>query len=206
MSDLTVSMPAFSGAEVLSATPEAMCRVRLGSLSVQFVVIDNAGTDDTLAVLPNFAARLPLMQRREPKPGKSNAVNGAIASSAHHVSDREGLHPARLEPFGPNFWERRSALAGVEFRADLGPHPSRRTLGDEGELLRQLRRRGFIPIYSPSSRVAHCIEPERTTEITFSEDLEALRWAAREAMRSKPEKIDTRARLSRPSAAGPGGC
>lgn len=229
MSDLTVLMPTFNRAEVLRATLEAMCRARLGNLSVQFVIVDNASTDQTPAVLQEFASRLPLMQLREPKPGKSNALNRAlrdaplgdivvftdddvtpdaswfeaiiatcqrwpehsvfggridlgwpsatprpfwaadkqiqaIAFSAHHVNDREGPYPANLEPFGPNFWVRRDALAGVELRTDLGPHPTRRTLGDESEFLRQLRRRGFEPIYSPSSRVVHRIEPERTTE------------------------------------------
>jgi GT2 family glycosyltransferase len=88
----------------------------------------------------------------------------AIAFSAHHISDREGHYPPTAEPFGPNFWVRRAALGGVRFRSDLGPHPTRRTLGDESEFLRQLRRKGFDPIYSPSARVAHRIEPERTTE------------------------------------------
>lgn len=87
----------------------------------------------------------------------------AIAFSAHHVADHEGPYGSG-EPFGPNFWVRRAALKGVRFRADLGPHPTRRTLGDESEFLRQLRRRGFPPIYTPHARVVHRIEPERTTE------------------------------------------
>jgi GT2 family glycosyltransferase len=229
MSDLTVLMPTFNRSSVLRATLEAMCSVRPGNLSVHFIVIDNASTDDTQAVLREFSTRLPLTQLREPRPGKSNALNRAlreaplgdivvftdddvtpdvtwfeaivaacrrwpehsvfggridpgwpngtprpfwaadkhiqaIAFSAHHVSDREGPYPTSVEPFGPNFWVRRAALAGVEFRADLGPHPTRRTLGDECEFLRQLRRRGLTPIYTPSSRVTHRIEPERTTE------------------------------------------
>ena len=86
----------------------------------------------------------------------------AVAFSAHHLGDRECAY-AVGEPFGPNFWVRRAALAGAEFRADLGPHPTRRTLGDESEFLRQLRRRGHVPIYSPVARVVHRIEPERTT-------------------------------------------
>jgi len=215
MSDLTVLMPTFNRAAVLRATLEAMCRVRLGDLSVEFVVIDNASTDATPEVLRELASRLPLRQLREARPGKSNALNRAlreaplggivvftdddvtpdsswfeaivatcqrwpehsvfggridpgwpnsvprpfwaadktiqaIAFSAHHPSEREGPYPDHFEPFGPNFWVRREALAGVEFRSDLGPHPTRRTLGDESEFLRQLRARGLTPIYSPS--------------------------------------------------------
>jgi glycosyltransferase involved in cell wall biosynthesis len=229
MSDLTVLMPTFNRAGVLRTTLEAMCCVRHGNLSVEFIVIDNGSTDDTPAVLEEFAGRLPLVQHREPKPGKSNALNSAlrqvqlgatvvftdddvspdtswfesivatcerwpghcvfggridpgwpngvpkpfwaadkqlqaIAFSAHHISDREVPYPDGSEPFGPNFWVRRSALAGLQFRTDLGPHPTRRTLGDESEFLRQLRGRGFAPIYSPSARVLHRIEPERTTQ------------------------------------------
>lgn len=88
----------------------------------------------------------------------------AVAFSGHHIGDREGPYPATAEPFGPNFWVRRAALTGLQFRADLGPHPTRRTLGDESEFLRQLRGKGFPPIYTPSARVAHRIEAERTTE------------------------------------------
>lgn len=229
MSDLTVLMPSFNRAEVLRTTLEAMCRVRRGALSVQFVVVDNASTDGTQAVLREFAERLPLLVLHEPRAGKSNALNRAlreaplgelvvftdddvtpdaawfeaivaicqrwpqhavfggridagwpsgvpqpfwaadkhiqaVAFSAHHVSDREGPYPLTGEPFGPNFWVRRAALAGVEFRTDLGPHPTRRTLGDESEFLRQLRSRGFAPLYSPQARVLHRIEAERTTE------------------------------------------
>jgi hypothetical protein len=90
-----------------------------------------------------------------------------IAFSAHHMSEREGPYRADADPFGPNFWVRREALAGLAFRADLGPHPTRRTLGDETEFLRQLRRKGFTPIYTPSARVVHRIEPERTTELAI---------------------------------------
>lgn len=229
MAHLTVVIPTFNRAPVLRVTLEAMSRVRLENRSVEILVIDNACTDDTPAVLRQFSDRLPIRWSRERVPGKSNALNHAlrdsalgdivvftdddvtpdlswfetimatcqrwpthsvfggridpawpsavpkpfwaadktiqsIAFSAHHVSDQEGPYPERLEPFGPNFWVRRSALAGVAFRTDLGPHPTRRTLGDESEFLRQLRRRGCTPIYSPSARVVHRIEPERTTE------------------------------------------
>jgi GT2 family glycosyltransferase len=229
MSDLSVLIPTFNRASVLRETLEAMCRVRRGDLSVEFVIVDNASTDDTPAVLRAFADRLPLTCLREPRAGKSNALNRAlrsvplgdivvftdddvtpdpawfesivascqrwpehavfggridpgwpngtpkpfwaadksiqvIAFSAHHISDQERPYPPHLEPFGPNFWVRREALSGVEFRSDLGPHPTRRTLCDESEFLRQLRRRGLEPIYCPSSRVLHRIEPERTTQ------------------------------------------
>jgi glycosyltransferase involved in cell wall biosynthesis len=232
MTDLTVVIPTFNRASILRETLEAMCRVRTGNLSVSFVIVDNASTDDTTGVLRQFAQRLPLTLLREPKPGKCNALNRAlreaslgevvvftdddgtpdaswfeeivascqrwpshsvfggridpgwprsvpkpvwtadkriqaIAFTAHHINDREGPYPPLVEPFGPNFWVRRSALAGVEFRSDLGPHPTRRTLCDESEFLRRMRRRGFAPIYVPSARLVHRVQTDRTTELAL---------------------------------------
>lgn len=87
-----------------------------------------------------------------------------MAFTAHDISEREGEYPPQQEPFGPNYWVRRHALAGVQFLESIGPHPTRRTLSDETHFLRQLRRRGFAPVYSRSARVRHRIEPERATK------------------------------------------
>lgn len=94
-----------------------------------------------------------------------------MAFSAHDVSEREGEYPPYLEPFGPNYWVRRPALEGVWFLESIGPHPTRRTLADETHFLRQLRRRGFPPVYSRTASVRHRIEAERTTR-------EAIYWRA----------------------------
>lgn len=103
-----------------------------------------------------------------PKPFWANDKRiQAIAFTAHHVSDHEAPYPAHFEPFGPNFWVRRSALAGFEFRSDLGPHPTRRTLCDESEFLRRMRRHGFVPVYSPRARVVHRVQPDRLTELAL---------------------------------------
>jgi glycosyltransferase involved in cell wall biosynthesis len=232
MTDLTVLIPTWNRASILRETLEALCLVRTGNLSVNFVVVDNASTDDTPAVLREFAQRLPLTVLREPRAGKCNALNRglrqaalgeivvftdddgtpdpswfeeiaatcrrwpahsvfggrvdpawpssvpmplwaadkriqAIAFTAHHMSDREGPYPAQREPFGPNFWVRRSALAGFEFRSDLGPHPTRRTLCDESEFLRRMRRQGHEPIYSPTARMVHRVQADRLTELAL---------------------------------------
>jgi glycosyltransferase involved in cell wall biosynthesis len=232
MTDLSVVIPTFNRASILRETLEAMCRVRRGNLSVSFVVVDNASTDDTPAVLREFTQRLPLTVLREPTAGKCNALNRAlreaalgeivvftdddgtpdeswfeaivaacgrwpahtvfggrvdpawpdatpkpswaadrriqaIAFTAHHVSDSEGPYPAHREPFGPNFWVRRSALAGFEFRSDLGPHPTRRTLCDESEFLRRMRRQGHAPIYVPGARMVHRVQSDRVTELAL---------------------------------------
>jgi glycosyltransferase involved in cell wall biosynthesis len=87
-----------------------------------------------------------------------------VAFAAHSISDRECEYPAGREPFGPNYWVRRAALEGMSFLESVGPHPRRRTLGDETHFLRQLRRRGYAPVYSPAARVRHRIEAERMTK------------------------------------------
>lgn len=44
----------------------------------QIIVIDNASTDATGEVIRRFQDRLPLLGLRESRPGKSNALNGAL--------------------------------------------------------------------------------------------------------------------------------
>jgi glycosyltransferase involved in cell wall biosynthesis len=86
-----------------------------------------------------------------------------MAFSAHRLGAREGEYPNGLEPFGLNFWVRREALEGASFFEGIGPHPTRRTLGDETLFLRQLRARGFIPLHVPGVAVKHRIEADRVT-------------------------------------------
>lgn len=86
-----------------------------------------------------------------------------MAFSEHSVAERECEYPPGVEPFGPNYWVRRSALTGFKFLEGIGPHPTRRTLGDETHFLRQLRAHGHCPVYSPDARVRHRIEAARTT-------------------------------------------
>lgn len=81
--------------------------------------------------------------------------------SEHSLAERE--FASSVEPFGPRYWVRRSALTGFKFLEGIGPHPTRRTLGDETPSPRQLRAHGHCPVYSPDARVRHRIEAERTT-------------------------------------------
>jgi GT2 family glycosyltransferase len=55
-----------------------MSRLNRGSLSVEFVVVDNGSVDGTQQVLDEFRAKLPLTSLREPAPGKSRALNRAL--------------------------------------------------------------------------------------------------------------------------------
>lgn len=76
--DLSVLMATRNRADLLKPTLEAMCRVRRGSLSVEFVIVPNACTDQTHAVLAQFQSRLPLKVLNEPVAGKCRALNRAL--------------------------------------------------------------------------------------------------------------------------------
>jgi GT2 family glycosyltransferase len=86
-----------------------------------------------------------------------------FAFAQHWISAVEAEYPPRKEPFGPNYWVRRSAIGRTRFEPMLGPHPTRRRLGGETQFLRDLRRRGHTPVFVPAIKVGHRIEVERVT-------------------------------------------
>jgi len=75
---LTVLMPTYNRAEGLRKTLSAMCRMDLGALDVDFLVIDNNSTDHTRQVVESFIGALPVRYRFELRKGKSCALNGAL--------------------------------------------------------------------------------------------------------------------------------
>jgi glycosyltransferase involved in cell wall biosynthesis len=84
-----------------------------------------------------------------------------FAFARHRLAETEGEYPRDRDPFGPNFWVRREALGDTRYRLGIGPHPTRRKLGGETMLLKDLRQKGHTPVYTPHVRVEHRIEPER---------------------------------------------
>lgn len=58
---------------------------REAELDWQLVVVDNASTDDTKAVIDRFAGDLPLVHAYEPRPGLSHARNRGIAQALHPI-------------------------------------------------------------------------------------------------------------------------
>lgn len=88
----------------------------------------------------------------------------SLAFARHHVADAECEYPPDKDPFGGNFWVRRDSVKGVAFLEAIGAHPTQQKLGDETHFVRQLRRRGIIPIYAPRARVEHRIESGRTSK------------------------------------------
>jgi glycosyltransferase involved in cell wall biosynthesis len=87
-----------------------------------------------------------------------------FAFARHDLGDAEREYPLERDPFGPNFWVRNEALRGLRFLGSIGPHPTRRKIGGETQFLRQLRRRGCVPVYAPAARVEHRIESTRLSK------------------------------------------
>jgi glycosyltransferase involved in cell wall biosynthesis len=82
MPDITVLIPTYNRAAVLSETLEALTRVNRAGIDCSIVVIDNNSSDNTAEVMKEYGARLPLSYLREPRPGKSCALNKALRECA----------------------------------------------------------------------------------------------------------------------------
>ena len=87
-----------------------------------------------------------------------------FAFARHVIRDDEGEYPPKKEPFGANYWVRRELLTEARFLRGVGPQPKGRKVGGETQFLRQLRRRGFTPVFAPSVQVFHRLEPEALTQ------------------------------------------
>jgi glycosyltransferase involved in cell wall biosynthesis len=229
---ITVVIPTRNRSSILRTTLDALARVRRGSLSVEFLVVDNGSVDDTAKVVRELSSGLPIRALWSSTAGKSHALNSALAYAnlgdvvvftdddvtpdedwleaiidvcwrwpnhsvfggrvqptwpdrqlpppwahddfvqsfafaRHVIGDVECEYPKHITPFGPNFWVRRKAIAGMKFANGLGPHPVRRKLGGETEFLLRLRKKGFEPIYSPNVRVEHRIESARISKMAL---------------------------------------
>ncbi len=81
---ITIAICTFNRASSLRKTLAsiAACRVPAG-LPCELVVVDNASTDDTRAVVGEFSAALPLRYIFEPAQGLSHARNRAIAETGN---------------------------------------------------------------------------------------------------------------------------
>lgn len=76
---VTVAICSWNRAALLRETLQQMTHLEPDdSFDWELLVVDNNSTDETPAVLAEFAARLPLRPLHEPKPGKSNAANLAV--------------------------------------------------------------------------------------------------------------------------------
>lgn len=98
-----------------------------------------------------------------PEWAKQNIIQ-ALAFARHDLGDQEREYPADVDPFGGNFWVRRTVIAGARFDERIGAHPTRQILGDETQFLQQLRRRGMVPVYTPLAKVKHRVNAAQATK------------------------------------------
>ncbi|MET0266184.1 MAG: glycosyltransferase [Duganella sp.] len=77
---LTVLMATYNGAATLPRMLDACCRLLPPAQPWQLVVVDNASTDDTPAILAGYLPRLPLQCLHEARRGKNFALNTALDS------------------------------------------------------------------------------------------------------------------------------
>ena len=75
---ITVLIPTYNRAAVLSQTLQALTRVERTGIDCSIVIIDNNSTDNTAEVVKEYRTQLPLSYLREPRPGKSRALNKAL--------------------------------------------------------------------------------------------------------------------------------
>ena len=75
---ITVLIATFNGANTLPRTLDAYCRLTGGDYAWSVVVVDNASTDATPAILESYAQRLPLRSIRTEERGKNVALNLGI--------------------------------------------------------------------------------------------------------------------------------
>jgi glucosyl-dolichyl phosphate glucuronosyltransferase len=115
---LTVIIATRDRASLLAATLDALSELESPGVPFDVLVVDNGSTDDTPAVVAHAvqAGRVPIVYLTEPTPGKSHALNAAVARARGDVlvfTDDDVL-PARgwLAAYVRAFSE-----AGVDFAA-----------------------------------------------------------------------------------------
>jgi glucosyl-dolichyl phosphate glucuronosyltransferase len=79
---ITVLIPTYNRAAVLSQTLEALTSVERSGIDLNIVIIDNNSSDNTGEVVKAYETRLPLFYLRETRPGKSCALNKALRECA----------------------------------------------------------------------------------------------------------------------------
>jgi len=79
---LTTVICTWNRAELLKLTLESMTEVDVpDDVEWDLLVVDNNCTDATPDIVASYAERLPLRSVREPRPGKSHALNRAVAEA-----------------------------------------------------------------------------------------------------------------------------
>jgi glycosyltransferase involved in cell wall biosynthesis len=77
---LTVLVATHNGAPTLPRMLAAMDHLKHPAGGWKLVIVDNASTDDTAAIIGRFADRLPILALKEAERGKNRALNSGLAA------------------------------------------------------------------------------------------------------------------------------
>jgi len=77
--EISVILSSYNGTPTLPLTLESLEALSRPRGGVEFIAVDNASTDGTLELLEEARKRLPMTVLREPRQGKSFALNRALA-------------------------------------------------------------------------------------------------------------------------------
>lgn len=104
---LTIAICTWNRAPLLTMTLDRLCEPGVLTGACEVVVVDNASTDDTPAVVARYRDRLPLRAVREAQQGISHARNRALdeASGSHlvFIDDDVLVGPGWLEAYRAAF-------------------------------------------------------------------------------------------------------
>ncbi len=78
---ISVIIATYNGAPTLARTLEAMTALEAPDAGHEIIVVDNASTDDTPAIIARFNDRLPLTHLHEARRGKAHALNTGIEAA-----------------------------------------------------------------------------------------------------------------------------
>ncbi len=78
MTDISIVIASHNGSQKLPETLNALAHAEDGGLGLQFVFVDNASVDDTFAHFNAFGTAHPVRVLKEPRKGKSYALNLAL--------------------------------------------------------------------------------------------------------------------------------
>ena len=113
----------------LAETLACLSRLDAGGIEFEVVVVDNGSRDDTVARIGDFRDRLRIRSLHEPEPGKSHALNRALAAGG--LGDVIAFLDDDMSPH-------RDWLRGVaSYIHMIHPEEGRRMLDQVDALLRQ---------------------------------------------------------------------
>lgn len=78
---ISLILATYNGAPTLERTLEALTRLEPPTCGHEIIVVDNASTDNSAAIIESFRDRLPMTFLQETRRGKSHALNTGIDAS-----------------------------------------------------------------------------------------------------------------------------